>query len=272
MYVADPLGTAQFIKAAGCFNDAGDSGYQDLVGNLQSARMMVWGEIVVGVVAAFVGAFALYEMLFKDAGWHGAALESVLLLVEDGVAIGALVFLATPSNAIILAGFGAMCVAPPPGFSPGDVRMCVSELPAGSASVNFITPHVNLCGRTSPHVSANLRLNGVSEGSLNDTALGLLRKGIGSAAGVEGGAVAIDFFKDVVVQRRAAVAAVDLWSYIDTANAATAETVGERLSEAAYSDLLLTSLQAGPSRLSNPAITCRGTLTARPSGSIDTKT
>ena len=192
MYGADPVGTANFIKAAGCFNTAGDSGYQDLVGNLQSARVMVWGEITVGVVAAFVGLYALYEM-FSGGSWHGAALESVLLLVEDGVTIGALVFLVTPSNAIVLAGFGAMCVAPPLGFSPGDVRMCVSELPTGSASVNFIAPHVNLCGRTSPHVSANLRLNGVSEASLDDTAMGQLRKGIGAAAGLEGEAVSIDF-------------------------------------------------------------------------------
>ena len=43
-----------------------------------------------------------------------------------------------------------------------------------------------------------------------------------------------------------------VWSYIDTANAAAAETVGLRLAEAAYGDLLMTSLQADPLRMPTP--------------------
>jgi hypothetical protein len=250
MYGGDLLGMANFIKGAGCFNDEGESGYQDLVGNLQSAQVMLWGEIAVAVVAAFVGAHALRKMFKPGGKWHDAGLEALLLLIEDGAAIGAYVFLSSSSKAILLASFGAMCVAPPPEYSPGSVRMCISELPTNTCSIDFIGRHVNLCGRTVPHVSANFRIEGMSEGSLDDAALGLLQKGIGAAAGVEGDTVSIDFFQDITL-RRAGEEAVSVWSYIDTESAAAAETAGVRLAEAAYGDALLVSLQADPHRVSS---------------------
>jgi hypothetical protein len=248
MYAANPLGAANFIKGAGCFNDAGESGYQDLIGNLQSSRVMVWGEIVVGVVAALVGAYAINET-YTSGSWHGAALEAVLLLLEDAIAVGTLVSLVTPSNAIVLASCGAMCVTPPPGYSPGAVRMCISELPYNTSTASYIAPHVNSCGRTAPHVSANFRVDGMGAPSLDNATFGLLRKGIGAVVGLEVEAVSIDFSQDITM-RRAGEEAVLVWSYIDTESAAAAKTAGWRLAEAAYGDALLVSLQAAPHQMS----------------------
>jgi hypothetical protein len=240
VYSYNAVETAETIQAAGCYNAEGDLGYIEVVSNLRSSRVLLWGELAVSTMALVVGLYSMYELFItQEAKVAPMMLEALLLIIEDGIAVGGLVFLLQASNEAITKANDSLCVGVNAStYSTDQVLSCVAVLPPGDSGILYKTQYLQRCGRTTPHVSASLQLGGIT-GEPEEEAL---RMGITEAAAVGVDAVAIDLVQYEAEASRRASSLV--WAVIDASTPTEAARAAHQLETAAYGDRLLTSLQS----------------------------
>ena len=245
VYTSNAVETAETIKAAQCYNEEGDLRYTEVVSNLRSSRVVLWGELLVSFMALVVGLYTMHELFNrKDARLPAMVLETVLLLIEDGIAMGALVLLLQASSTAVAKANDSVCLTTNTSYPSNVVSSCVSLLPPGASAVVLKSQYLQKCGRDTPHVYLNLELGGVmAEGSFAEN----LSQGVADAAGVGADSVSIDLMADKAgtgSARRAQYAASVVWLVVDTKTPGEATQVAHQFETAAYGDRLLSSLTA----------------------------
>ena len=248
VYTSNAVETAETIKTAQCYNEEGDRGYTEVVSNLRSSGVVLWGELAVSFMALVVGFYTMHELFIrKDARLPPMVLETVLLLIEDGIAVGALVLLLQASSTAVAKANDSVCLTTNTSHPSDVVSSCVSLLPPGASAVVLKSQYLQKCGRDTPHVYLNLELEGVMAAKIEGTFAENLRQGVADAAGVGADSVSIDLMADKAgtgSARRAQYASSLVWLVVDTSTPGEATQVAHQFETAAYGDRLLSSLTA----------------------------
>ena len=160
IYSNDLIGIAETIKSAKCHQWPDGLGYSEVISNLRSTRILLFGELAVSVMALLIGLYSVSQVFGKEeASFAPMMLETVLLLIEDGIAVGGLIYLLSATNEVIVRTNNASC-SNVNASTEGAVTGCVTTLPINGSSFEYRSSYRQKCGRKSPHVYANLAMGG----------------------------------------------------------------------------------------------------------------
>lgn len=160
IYSNDLIGIAETIKSAKCHQWPDGLGYSEVISNLRSTRILLFGELAVSVMALLIGLYSVSQVFGnEEANFAPMMLETVLLLIEDGIAVGGLIYLLSATNEVIVKTNNASC-SNVNASTEGAVTGCVTTLPINGSSFEYRSSYRQKCGRKSPHVYANLAMGG----------------------------------------------------------------------------------------------------------------
>ena len=160
IYSNDLIGIAETIKSAKCHQWPDGLGYSEVISNLRSTRILLFGELAVSVMALLIGLYSVSQVFGKEeASFAPMMLETVLLLMEDGIAVVGLIYLLSATNEVIVRTNNASC-SNVNASTEGAVTGCVTTLPINGSSFEYRSSYRQKCGRKSPHVYANLAMGG----------------------------------------------------------------------------------------------------------------
>lgn len=160
IYSNDLIGIAQTIKTAKCHQWPDELGYSEVISNLRSTRILLFGELAVSVMALLIGLYSGSQVFGnEEANLPLMVFETVLLLMEDGIAVVGLIVLLSASNEVIIRTKNASCLNVNTS-TDGAVTGCVTTLPINGSSFEYRSAYRQKCGRYSPHVYANLEMGG----------------------------------------------------------------------------------------------------------------